>query len=226
MLIEGKRENVMKIFTKNGVSLAVGTTLILSASLASASHPSTIEVSLTNISNVVFTPPIVALCKKKMPAIAKIGQPASDLLEPLAEGGDTSGLAGLFADNNCSYAMHSGAVAPGESITLEVSGRKRDYLHFASMLLPTNDGFIYSSGYRVKQIKSKGKLWLKSYDAGTEANDELCVNIPGPQCGGEGFNAKRETNNFVKPHSGIQGFNDVSAQTYNWGNPVAYIKIK
>ena len=113
--------------------------------------------------------------------------------------------------------MHSGAVAPGETITIEVSGHKSDYLHFASMLLPTNDGFIYSSGHRVKQIKRKGKLWLTSYDAGTEANDELCANISGPQCGGEGFNAEREVNNFVKPHPEIQGFNDVSAQTYNWG---------
>jgi len=67
---------------------------------------------------------------------------------------------------------------------------------------------------------------LKSFDAGTEFNDENCTNIPGPQCGGEGFNSAREANNFVKPHPGIQGFSDVSAQTYNWGEPVAYIKIK
>ena len=222
----------MKISQKNFFSIAIAASLTLPLSFAMASHDDgdnnmrTMKVSITNISNTVLTPPIVALCKKRMSPIARLGEPASDALEALAEGGATSGLAGVFADNNCNSTAATTPVLPGETLTLEVTGRKKDYLHMAAMILPTNDGFVFTSGKKVKQIIRRGALRLKSFDAGTEFNDELCANIPGPQCGGEGFNAAREANDFVKPHPGIRGFADVSAQTYNWGNPVALIKVR
>jgi len=216
----------MKIFKKTTLSLSIASAIILPLSLASADSQKTVKISLTKISNVLFTPPIFALCKRKMTPIARIGHPASELLEPLAEGGDTAGLAELFAGKNCSYASHPAPVFPGETITVELAGRKSSYLHMASMLLPTNDGFIYSSGHRVKNIKKRRHMSLNAVDAGTEVNDELCAHIPGPQCGGEGFNADRVDNNFVRPHPGIQGFSEVSAETYNWGDPVAVIKVK
>lgn len=224
-------ETLSKLSRKTALSVAVAAILTLPLSTASADHSyssndGTVEISLTNISSVVFTPPIFALCRKRIEPIAKIGKPASEQLEPLAEGGDTSGLATLFEDNNCTSVSHSGAVAPGEMISVEITGSRRDYLHFASMLLPTNDGFIYSSGHKAWRIKRRGGLGLNSYDAGTEVNDEMCSNIPGPQCGGEPFNAAREDNNFVRPHPGIQGFSDVSAEMYSWGDPVALIKVR
>jgi len=185
-----------------------------------------VEVSITNISNVVFTPPIVALCGRKMEPIATVGESASDALEPLAEGGDTSALAAIFDANGCYYTASTQPVLPGQTITLEVQGSRRGYLNMASMLLPTNDGFIFASNKHVRHIKRQGKIMLKSYDAGTEFNDEVCANIPGPQCGGDGFNEARETNDFVKPHPGIQGVADVSSALYNWGEPVAYISVK
>ncbi len=217
----------MKTFQKTTLSFSIATVLMLPLSVTSASDDyRMVKVSITNISNVVFTPPLVALCRKRVAPIAKIGKPASDLLEPLAEGGDTSGLAADFNNKRCNTIEHNAPVLPGETVTIEVMGRHKNYLHVASMLLPTNDGFIYTSGYRVKHIKRKGQLWLNSYDAGTEVNDELCANIPGPQCGGEGFNPERLDNNFVKPHSGTQGFADVSSQTYSWGDPVAFITVR
>lgn len=217
----------MRLLVKSTLALSITVTFLLPMSFAAADYrynKRMVKISLTNISSTVFTPPIFALCNKRMTPIATIGKPASDLLEPLAEGGDTSGLAGLFADNNCSTASHPAPVLPGETITVELP--KGKYLHMASMLLPTNDGFIFTSGYKVRKIARWGSLRLKSYDAGTEINDELCANIPGPQCGGEPFNATRLDNNFVRPHAGIQGFADVSSQTYSWGDPVAIIKVK
>ena len=64
--------------------------------------------------------------------------------------------------------------------------------------------------------------------SGTEFNDELCAHIPGPPCGGagEGFNAERETNNFVRPHPGLSNVGDVDTAQYAWGEPVARIMIK
>ncbi len=216
----------MKGQLKTILSLSIAASIILPISLASANHNGTVKVSITNISNTVFTPPLVALCRKWTRPIASIGKTASDNLEPLAEGGDTSALAEYFTNNNCSTAAATAPILPGETLTLELAGGRNHFLHMASMLLPTNDAFIFTSNRKVRHIKKRGKLRLKSFDAGTEFNDELCANIPGPQCGGEGFNAARETNNFVKPHPGIQGVGDVAADIYNWGEPVAFIKVR
>ena len=67
-----------------------------------------------------------------------------------------------------------------------------------------------------------------AYDAGTEANDELCTHIPGPPtvCQGEGFNPSRGADNFVHIHSGIHGIGNLSAARYDWRNPVARITIR
>lgn len=67
-----------------------------------------------------------------------------------------------------------------------------------------------------------------AYDAGTEADDELCAHIPGPPtvCGGEGFNPSQEGDvNFLHIHAGIHGVGDLSAATFDWRNPVAKIVI-
>lgn len=220
-----QKERTMKRRLKSTLTLSVAAALMLPMPFAAADGKHTKKVSIKNISNAVFTPPIVALCKRKMKPIAKVGAPASDAVELLAEGGDTSGLAMLFDDNHCHYVSSMEPILPGETLSLEVPGRGK-YLHLAAMLLPTNDGFIFTSGHKVSHHKHSKKLMLKSYDAGTEFNDELCANIPGPQCGGMGFNAEREDHNFVKPHPGLQGFGDVSAATYNWGEPVAYVTVK
>ena len=68
---------------------------------------------------------------------------------------------------------------------------------------------------------------MRNYDAGTEANDELCAHIPGPAgvYAGKGFNSARDDVNFVHIHSGIHGIGDLSAATYDWRNPVASIVI-
>jgi len=219
----------MTMISKTLLSLSIATSLILPLTTASADEKENggghmVSVSITNISPTSFTPPMVALCKRRMDPIATLGEPASEALSATAEGGDTSGLQAIFTENNCAVGVHPGLVGPGETVTIDVPGRLNYRLHLASMLLPTNDGFIYSSGHRARYIKRHG-LQLNAYDAGTEFNDELCANIPGPQCQGSPFSAGRELNNFVRPHPGIQGFADVSAAEYNWGDPVALIHI-
>lgn len=182
------------------------------------------EVTITNISNVDLTPPIVALTKKKVDAIFTLGESASGALEHLAEGGDTSLLQTYFDDNNASVATHNGLIAPGESVTLMVEGNKNGYLYFASMLLPTNDAFTALNGEKVRGQKDR-TFYANTYDAGTEMNDEMCASIPGPLCGGEPFNADRNDVNFVHPHPGIHGEGDISAQMYNWQDPTVKITV-
>ncbi len=219
----------MKIPKQISIYVAVTSILLLAVPSANASNGSkTRTVSITNISSTVLTPPIVALCKRWMAPIARVGKSASDQIEAVAEGGDTSGLAALFVENNCNIGTADGPILPGQTVSIEVTGRYNDRFHMASMLLPTNDGFIYSSGKRLKNIIYRGGISLKSYDAGTEFNDEICAHIPGPPCGGagEGFNAEREANNFVRPHPGLSNVGDVNTALYAWGEPVARIHIK
>lgn len=183
------------------------------------------QIELKNISNAVLTPPIVALCPKKM-RLVQVGEPASNEIEELAEGGNTDPLASKFELSGCNHIQLTTAVGPGQTTSVELQGRPRDRLYIVAMLLPTNDAFIAGNGRHIRSLIHNGESRLRAYDAGTEFNDELCANIPGPQCGGEGFNEDREQNNFVKPHPGLQGVGDVDISVFNWGEPVARIKVK
>ena len=94
------------------------------------------------------------------------------------------------------------------------------------MMLPTNDGFI---GLNSVLAPRRGTLVYLSpgYDAGSEPNDELCLNIPGPTCGGEGSSPLNDPANegYVHINRGIHGIGDLSASVYDWRNPVAKITI-
>lgn len=185
------------------------------------------EITISNISSTVMTPPIVALCRNKnIEPIATVGKVSNERLEKLAEGGSTVMMQDFFTQHYCSVATSDTPILPGKSIVLKVEGKNTDFLHMASMILPTNDGFVFKTGVQLKHLKKNGSMDLKSYDAGTEFNDELCTHIPGPQCSGEGFNTERETNNFVRPHPGLHGKGTVAPDVYNWGEPVARIKAK
>jgi len=95
------------------------------------------------------------------------------------------------------------------------------------MLVPSNDAMFAINGVRGPKGKDLLNLHSPAYDAGTEDNDELCVSIPGPPflCTGEGVSSEGGEG-FVYVHSGIRGIGDVDADTYDWRNPVASIRIR
>lgn len=181
-------------------------------------------MTFTNLSeNVVLTPPVFATTREQA-KIYRLTQPASEPLEFLAEGGSTDDLAAYFENFSLIDVVQTDApVLPGESITIEIKGRFRSHLSVASMILPTNDGFVALNGRKI--IKFDGQtFFLKAYDAGTETNDELCENIPGPQCSGEGYNPD-QGEGFVYPHPGIHGDGELLRSQYNWSEPVAKITV-
>jgi hypothetical protein len=192
----------------------------------------TLEVSVTNLtSNILLTAPILATSRRPIPFYS-LTQPASDALERLAEGGDTSGLETDFRSDGAQdvfVGMPPADVIPaGMTKTFMIEGRFGSLLHMASMLLPTNDGFVALNGIRVWHLL-KEPFYLNAYDAGTELNDESCDNIPGPQgvCAGEGYNGMDFGEGWVTPHPGIHGEGeDLAAGEYNWGEPVAKISVK
>jgi hypothetical protein len=194
---------------------------------AIARHSSlTYEVTFTNITHgVILTPPILSLSRRQID-VFELGAPASLGLEMLAEGGATDELKAEWEMYGLQDVVQTmDAVPPGQSITVELEGDRRSRLNLASMVLPTNDGFVAMNGPRVWQVFRSSTFYLNAYDAGTEENDELCASIPGPQCGGEGFN-EEAGEGFVAPHAGLHGEGELSRQAYGWGDPVAKVTIR
>jgi hypothetical protein len=143
----------------------------------------------------------------------------------LAEGGDVEPMTTLLNANSQVVDVQNsgGLLAPGASVSVRVSARRGARLiSLASMMLPTNDGFIGLDSVQVPKSGS-ATYYSPGYDAGSEINDELCANIPGPTCGGTGSPGQDE--GYVHIHRGIHGIGDLNASTYDWRNPVAKITI-
>lgn len=186
------------------------------------------EVTVTNLTaGIVFTPLLVATHSGRA-SVFQPGQSASEGLGVLAESGDTAPLQSALRDSGevLDSVSTSGLLAPGASVTVRVRGSWRhDRLSVAGMLLPTNDGFVGLDSAELPWDRATVTLTLSGYDAGTEPNDELCANIPGPQCGGAGASAGT-AEGFVHVHGGIHGIGDLVPARYDWRNPVAQVTVR
>jgi hypothetical protein len=112
-------------------------------------------------------------------------------------------------------------------VTITVSAHSRaSHLSLAAMMLPTNDGFIALDDVPLPRGQQAASYISNGYDAGSEPNDELCVNIPGPTCGGAGPSPEASGEGFVHVHAGIHGVGDLQASEYDWRNPVAYVSVR
>lgn len=185
------------------------------------------KVTITNLTRgTVFTPALVVSHRKGL-SIFTEGEAASDELAQLAEGGATGPLqAALVATGKVHGSGTSGLIFPGTSVSVTVAMDDHARLiSFASMMLPTNDGFIGANGIRAPKKKGKEKVvYIVGRDAGSEQNDESCLNIPGPHCGGEGYNTAGGEG-YVHIHAGLHGAGDLSVAAYDWRNPVAKVTI-
>lgn len=213
---------------RNSLVLSLAAATLSLAPLAHADSRSQIEVTITNLSaGVYFTPVLVAGHKGDIDLFTA-GQTASEELTAIAESGDIAPMTTLLeANRRVSDTTHTeGLLAPGQSATVILSTSKRtNRVSLASMMLPTNDGFIGLDSVRVPSHGSATYL-SPGYDAGTETNDELCVSIPGPMCGGEGLSLNDSGEGFVHINRGIQGIGDLVAANHDWRNPVAKITVK
>ena len=220
----------MKSQTKKaGIALAVGALFGSAVAIADGDKGHTFEVTVTNITgNEIFTPILVAAHKRGL-SLFSVGEPASSELEQLAEGGDTGPLkASLLAAGAADVVTADGVLPPGDSVTLHVTGgRAHNYISVTSMLVPSNDAFFAANAVRVPRHGRSVSVYSPAYDAGTELNDELCVNIPGPPtaCAGEGYNTDGGEG-YVYIHPGIHGVGDLAEGVYDWHNPVAKITIR
>lgn len=183
------------------------------------------EVTFTNITQkAILTPPIFSLSQKQID-VFRVGEPASLGLQMLAEGGATDALRDeLLEEGVEDFFQMMMPVMPGKSASVMLEGSEFSRLNLASMLLPTNDGFVAMNGPRVFDRGGSKTFYLRAYDSGSEMNDEVCASIPGPQCGGDGFN-EDGGEGFVAPHAGLHGEGELSRRMYAWGDPVARVTV-
>ena len=203
--------------------------LLFVSATASASGNKSYHVTITNLTHAISFTPILVASHRRPVSIFELGTPASDDLSAIAEGGDIGPLTTTLNGNSQVIDVQNsgGLLMPGQSVTVIVSAEHgAKMISIASMMLPTNDGFIALDSVEVS--KHGSTFYSLGYDAGSEANDELCINIPGPTCAGvgpsPGVNPGDE--NHVHVHRGTHGIGDLAAHVYDWRNPVARITVK
>jgi len=223
------------------LSLIAGILAIVGiATQPAAASTRNFEVTVTNVTNNVTFTPLLGVTHTRAVSLFEVGEPASEALEDLAEGGSPAALIesfeGLSAVSDSTVATAAGTpedgpfTAAGQSVTFNIEAdRWVRFFSLAAMLLPTNDSFMALDSVRLPRFGTV-RYVATGYDAGTELNDQLCANIPGPQCDGtpdgEGTNADRnDRGNFVHISSGIHDTGDLSPVAYDWRNPVAIVTI-
>ncbi len=221
-------------------SVSIVTALMFASSSTLAGGDKTYKVTITNLTNsITFTPILVASHKKGLAPLFVLGEPASSDMTEIAEGGAIGSLAATLMANpevedvNSTGMPPAGLLLPGASVTVTVSAEKgAKHISIASMMLPTNDGFIALNGVKAPK-KGSVTYYSPGYDAGTEINDEDCANIPGPTCGGEGLSPDTDGEEYVHIHRGMHGIGNstdasvtfLAEDVYDWRNPVAKITI-
>ena len=208
------------------------------------------SVTVKNLTNGIYFTPLLITAHNGHTHLFETGEPASDALQAMAEGGNISILSSILGgtDEDTIENPAGGLLGPGESIShvlLDTDRTRNQYLSLVAMLLPTNDGFVGLDALRVPFFPGTYKYTLVGYDAGTEINDERITGgggpgeagipgAPGEDGGANGTGmAALETNTTVHVHRGIIGDDDPSGgksdldkTIHRWLNPVAEVIIE
>ena len=197
------------------------------ALLASNVSADTFEVTITNATRgETFTPRLITTHTEGNIFVG--GQPALPEVATIAESGNVTPAMELLANAGSlvtDTVVGDGLLGPGESQQVQIEGNSGDLLTLIAMLIPTNDAFVALDAVPLPESGSTTTTAVV-YDAGTEPNDELCANIPGPRCMGEGDSPDVDGEGFIHVHAGIHGGGDLAVADYDWRNPAAKITIR
>ena len=232
---------------------------IVSAALLAASSFSAaanLEVTLTNTTKGIYFTPVLLGAHSDTVTLFALGETASSAIESIAEGGDIQEAVTALSNAAANIATgqddalpgaSDGPLAPGASFTTAlVTDDENEYLSLATMLLPTNDGFVGLDRWKIPSEPGTYTVYLNAYDAGTEMNDELAANIPNAPfvssfgtpgetvitSGGTGVTETGDENGVVHIHRGNlgdldadAGDSDIDASVHRWLNPVATMTV-
>jgi len=198
------------------------------------------DVTVTNLTNAQPLSPVAVIAHQSGYSVFTIGSAATVGLEEMAEGGDNTALLAEADADAAVLDSVSGAapVGPAASETVTIDVLESDLpgltISVSTMLVNTNDAISGISGADVSGMAVGDAQMARGivYDAGTEANSELAVDIPGPAGGGEGFNASRSDRfDRVAMHNGVLSQDDgmaMSALTgqHKFDNPATQVRIE
>lgn len=227
----------MHSLLKSLLAVSFGVSLSVSSAHA-ANYSRGYEITITNITKgQTFTPQLVVSHRSNV-ALFELGSPASEELAILAEAGNTEPLTNVLTSLGSSVAdvqTIAGLLAPGQSTsTVLQASRRTNRLSVGAMLIPTNDTFMALDSVRLPRFGTR-TFYLQAYDAGSEFNDQLCINMPGPRCGGEAVSAPADSDEgFVYISNGFHDLGEedengneiLGPVTYDWRNPVAKVVVK
>lgn len=213
--------------------------LVLPASAAGTSarqhtHGARYQVTITNLTGGQQFTPILLAPHDASVELFTLGQPAGAQLGTLATTGNAAPLAALLESTPGVRDVETGDALtnPGSSVTFDITAGYFDRLSIAAMLIPTNATFFALNGVKLPFFRYEAEvtLYAPAYDSGTEKDDELCKDIPGPyfvECNGPGGTGQPGgRDGFVHVSSGIHGIGDFTPAMRDWRNPVAKIVIK
>ncbi len=206
---------------------AVVMTLLFGA--AQAGDDQLFEVTVTNLTKAQRFTPILAATHRGRISFFEAGQEASPELALLAEAGDIGPLQGVLESVPNLVSDISGTpgmlLDPGASVSFTITSKDRfRRFSMAAMLIPTNDTFVTLNSV---VLPSRSRTFeALAYDAGSEPNDEMCANIPGPPCMGVGPSEEAGGEGFVHIANGIHGVGNLDAAVYDWRSPVARVRIR
>lgn len=199
--------------------------------LDKSNHTATFEVTLYNLTpatgpgaSQVFSPPVLATHSGQI-RVFKRGKPASDEVRFIAEDAVNDPLVNTLNASGLTQEVQvgGGVIFPGASATYTITASKAyNRLSAIWMLVNTNDAFAAANAAKLPREGSR-TYYLRSYDAGTEANTELAAHIPGPCCGNPGMRVP--TGEKIRYHKGILGVGDLAPDTYDWDEPTAKIVV-
>ncbi len=183
------------------------------------------EITIENTSNQLVTPPLLALHNRSV-SVFEPWAPATDALAIQAETGNPAPLAEMLEQTRGveKVIVADGPIAPGQSATFTVSAWAK-FITATGMLATTNDAFFGLNGIDLPRRETV--LMAPIYDAGSEANNELCAFIPGPPCAGDSGNDRlaEGAEGIVVPHAGLTGQGDLDV-ALNWDEAPIRITIK
>ncbi|MCG8383722.1 MAG: spondin domain-containing protein [Gammaproteobacteria bacterium] len=223
--------------------------LLLGSTLVTPAMAAEVDITIENITRGVYFTPLLVAAHPIGTQLFQLGEAASTELQAMAEGGDISGLETQLVSLGATIQANpaEGLLGPGSTTMTQLNtdaAPANTQLSMVAMMLPTNDGFVAINSLTIPTEAGEYSYYVKAYDAGTEANDEVRGSgapgesgfpVPPPleaKIGQNGTAFAASAEGFVHVHRGVlgdtdanAGNSDIDSTQHRWLNPVAKVTI-